>query len=105
MTGLVRLLLRLGIAGLGLAVLACDKESVVAPSLSVTCGASPSSGRAPLAVNFSLNVAGAQGGTTVRINYGDGASGTEVSAPHTYSSAGSYTASFNVSTPTQSALC
>ena len=102
---LVRFLLRSRIAGLGLAVLACDKQSVVAPSLSTTCSATPASGVAPLTVSFSVNAAGAQGAISVRINYGDGASGTEVSAPHSYASAGSYTASFNVSTPTQSALC
>jgi PKD repeat protein len=77
----------------------------VAPSLSTNCSANPASGPAPLTVSFSLNVVGAQGGLGVRINYGDGAAGTEISAPHTYGDAGSYTASFNVSTPTQSALC
>jgi hypothetical protein len=56
-------------------------------------------------VSFSLNAAGAQGTMSVRIDYGDGAAGTQVSAPHTYAEPGSYTASFSVSTPTQSALC
>lgn len=86
-------------------LLACQKQDVVAPTLSATCSAGPSSGTAPLTVNFALNVAAAQGGLSVRINYGDGASGTEVSAPHTYASAGSYAATFTISTPTQSALC
>lgn len=58
-----------------------------------------------MTVSFSLNAAGAEGAISVRINYGDGASGTEVSAPHTYANPGSYSASFNVSTPAQSALC
>lgn len=101
----LRLLLRSGTTFLGLALSTCTKESVVAPSLSATCTATPSSGTAPLTVSFALNVAGAQGGISVRINYGDGASGTEAGAPHTYASAGSYSASFSVSTATQSALC
>jgi hypothetical protein len=78
---------------------------VVAPSLTATCGASPSSGPAPLVVSFSLNVGGAEGSIGVRIDYGDGASGSDVGATHTYAHSGSYTAAFNVSTPTQSALC
>ncbi len=105
----LRLLLSSGVVALGVALgvslEACSRENVVAPSLSTTCGASPTSGRAPLTVSFSLNAAGAEGAMSVRINYGDGAAGTEVSAPHTYSQPGSYTASFSVSTPTQSALC
>lgn len=105
MNRLVRFLLRSGVAGPVLLLLGCDKQSIIAPSLSTTCAASPSSGRAPLAVSFSLNVAGAQGGTSVGINYGDGAAGADVSAPHTYLNAGSYTATFTISTPTQSALC
>jgi len=96
---------RLGVAALFVGAAACGKDTVVAPSLSATCGASPSTGQAPLVVSFTLNVAGAEGAISVRIDYGDGASGADVGAPHTYSSAGSYTASFSVSTSTQSALC
>ncbi len=84
---------------------ACRKEEIVAPSMSVSCAASPSSGTAPLTVSFLVNVAGAQGGSTVRIAYGDGATGSETSAPHTYASPGSYSATFNVATATQSAVC
>lgn len=96
---------RLGLVALTLWLPACGSGTVVAPSLTATCGASPSSGQAPLVVSFSLNVAGAEGAIGVRIDYGDGASGAEIGAPHTYVNAGSYTASFAVSTPTQSALC
>jgi PKD repeat protein len=85
--------------------MASCSDSVVAPSLNAACAATPGSGRAPLTVSFSLNVDGAQGAMSVVINYGDGAAGAEVNAPHTYANAGSYTATFNVSTPTQSALC
>jgi hypothetical protein len=56
-------------------------------------------------VSFSLNVAGAEGAFGVRIDYGDGASGTEIGPSHTYTNAGSYTAGFTVNTQTQSALC
>src|SRR5262245_19904641 len=101
----LRLLLSSGVVALGLSVWSCTEENVVAPTLSTTCGATPALGRAPLTVSFSLNAVGAQGAMSVRINYGDGGAGTEISAPHTYADAGSYTASFNVSTPTQSALC
>jgi hypothetical protein len=84
---------------------ACGKDTVVAPSLTATCGASPTAGTAPLLVSFSLNVAGAEGPIGVRIDYGDGASGSDPAASHTYTAAGSYTASFTATTPRQSALC
>jgi large repetitive protein len=100
----LRSFLKLGGLGLLGAMASCS-EDVVAPSLSATCAATPGSGRAPLTVNFSLSVDGAQGAMSVQINYGDGAAGSEISAPHTYANAGSYTTTFNVSTPTQSALC
>lgn len=101
----MKFLFRLGVATLALSLSTCDKETPVAPSLSTTCAASPGSGTAPLSVSFALNVAGAQGAISVRINYGDGSSGTEVGAAHVYTNAGSYTATFEVSTPSQSALC
>jgi len=101
----IKVLLRSVVFALALSLVNCDKQTPVAPSLSVTCSASPGSGTAPLPVSFALNVAGAQGAMGVRINYGDGATGTDVSAPHTYAAAGSFTASFEVSTATQSALC
>jgi PKD repeat protein len=85
---------------------ACQKkETIVTPALSATCEARPSSGEAPLSVSFALNVAGAEGPFTVSISYGDGASGTNADLPHTYASAGSYTASFDLATATQSARC
>jgi hypothetical protein len=82
-----------------------DEEKVTAPTLASTCEARPASGAAPLAVSFLLNVSGAQGATTVQINYGDGQTGTNADAAHTYASAGTYTASFDVATQTQSARC
>jgi len=90
---------------LALLLPACDDESVVAPTLSSTCEARPASGPAPLAVSFLLNVSGAEGPITVSISYGDGASGTNPDVPHSYAAAGSYTASFDIRTQTQSARC
>ena len=60
-------------------IMAQSQRKTTAPSLSVTCSANPGSGTAPLAVSFALNVSGAQGAISVRINYGDGSSGTEIS--------------------------
>jgi len=92
------------VAALSAAVFAC-RETPVAASLSATCSAAPAVGPAPLVVRFAVNVAGAQGPIEMAIRYGDGASGSDVTAPHTYANAGSYTAAFDVRTPTQSALC
>jgi hypothetical protein len=81
------------------------EENVTAPTLSATCSAQPSSGPAPLAVSFLVGVSGAEGTFNVAVTYGDGATGTDASAPPTYASAGSFIASFVVTTPTQSAAC
>ena len=88
----------------GLAGAGCP-DTPAGPGLSATCSATPASGVAPLAVRFALNVEGAQGRFEVRIQYGDGATGSDPTASHTYTTAGSYTAAFDVTTPTQSALC
>jgi PKD repeat protein len=85
---------------------ACQKkETIVTPALSATCEARPASGDAPLAVSFVLGVAGAEGPFSVAISYGDGATGTNPDLPHTYAAAGSFTASFELTTATQSARC
>ena len=83
----------------------CQEDEVVAPTLVATCEARPASGNAPLPVSFLVDVTGAEGTFSVAISYGDGSSGTNPDAPHTYVAAGSYLASFTVSTPTQSARC
>ena len=75
------------------------------PALTATCEARPSAGTAPLGVAFLLNVAGAEGPVTFSISYGDGQSGTNPDAAHTYAAPGSYTAAFDVRTSTQSARC
>lgn len=82
-----------------------DEESVTAPTLSATCSAQPSSGPAPLAVSFLVGVSGAEGSFSVAVSYGDGATGTDPDAPHTYSTAGDFIAAFLVTTTAQSARC
>jgi hypothetical protein len=94
------------LAGLVLALPACNEDkNVVAPALQATCNATPTSGAAPLAVTFQLGISGAAGPTSVAIDYGDGQTGTNPDASHSYAAAGSYTASFSVSTSSQSARC
>jgi PKD repeat protein len=83
----------------------CHKQTITQPTLSASCQAQPASGAAPLAVAFLVSVAGAEGPFTVAVSYGDGASGSNPDLPHTYAGAGSYTASFTVTTATQSARC
>lgn len=93
----------LAVAGAG-----CNEGDTITnnlPTLSATCSASPTDGSAPLEVAFALGVAGAQGAVTVRISYGDGTSGTDPDATHTYTEGGLYTASFTVTTTSQSARC
>jgi PKD repeat protein len=94
-------------AGLWAAVAlpACHKETVTAPTLSATCAAQPASGNAPLPVAFTLTVAGASGSFAVAVSYGDGASGSNPDEVHTYTAAGIYTAAFTVTTASQSARC
>jgi PKD domain-containing protein len=84
---------------------ACKHEEVTAPSLSATCSAQPASGPAPLAVSFLVGVSGAQGTFNVAVTYGDGSTGTDPAAPHTYATAGDFIASFVVTTATQAASC
>jgi hypothetical protein len=83
----------------------CHKENVTQPTLSTSCEAQPSSGPAPLAVAFAVSVAGAAGPFTVAISYGDGTSGSNPDQPHTYVTAGNYTASFTIATASQNARC
>jgi PKD repeat protein len=82
-----------------------DRDSTVAPTLVATCEARPATGDAPLPVSFLLGISGAEGAFSVSIAYGDGSTGTNPDASHTYTAPGSYLASFTVSTPTQSARC
>ena len=90
-----RALLAAGLlAGSGLA---CNEgDTITTPTLGVTCTATPAEGAAPLEVAFALTVSGAEGQMSVAISYGDGSSGTDPDAHHTYEEAGVYTASFTV---------
>ena len=82
-----------------------EGDTVTAPALGATCEARPSSGPGPLTVAFLLSVSGAEGPFIVAISYGDGTSGTNPDAPHTYAVGGAFTVSFTVTTATQSARC
>ena len=93
------------LAAVGVALGSCHGDSLVGPRLEATCSANPATGQAPLLVAFSLGVSGAEGPFTVAISYGDGASGTDPDRAHTFAAPGVYTASFTVTTATQSARC
>jgi hypothetical protein len=82
-----------------------DDDNVAGPTLVATCEARPASGTAPLPVTFLVGVSGADGSYSVSVNYGDGSSGANPDLAHTYAGAGSYLASFTITTPTQSAAC
>jgi len=75
----------------------------VVPPISVTAGATPTSGQAPLAVNFTGGVAGGLGPYTYAWNFGDGSTSSSRSTAHTYVLAGAYTATLTVSDSTGSA--
>lgn len=96
----------LGISLLAVAGGGCDEgDTITAPVLSATCSATPLRGPAPLEVAFAVGVAGAQGTVSVAVSYGDGTSGTDPDANHTYTAAGLYTVSFDVRTASQTARC
>src|SRR5258708_30091490 len=74
--------------------------AIVPPTLkapSVSVGASPASGAAPLAVTFSAS-ASSPNGPIVSENwdFGDGQTGTGFNAAHTYTSVGNFTARVTV---------
>lgn len=84
----------------------CGDDNPAAGDLAATCAAAPSSGLAPLSVAFTLSVTGSgTGSPTVAVNYGDGTAGNDPSVPHTYTRAGSFTATFSVSSSGRSASC
>jgi hypothetical protein len=101
----VRLRLRWVVPLLLAALHSSCAQNPAAPTLSVTCNAVPSTGTAPLTVAFTVNVAGSDSAFTVAASYGDGATGTNPDAPHTYAQAGVFTASFAVTSAKQSARC
>jgi PKD repeat protein len=66
------------------------------PPLSAQAQASPTSGYAPLTVNFTGSAAGGTSPYSYRWTFGDGGSSTTQNASHTYSTIGNYTANLTV---------
>jgi PKD repeat protein len=64
--------------------------------LSASATASPTTGNAPLAVNFTGSATGGTGPYTYSWNFGDGSTSTSQSPSHTYSTSGNYTATLTV---------
>jgi len=72
------------------------------PGLAASCTASPTSGDIPLTVNFTGTAAGGISPYAYSWNFGDGTSSTEQNPFHTYTQAGSYSATFTVTDSTAS---
>ncbi len=66
------------------------------PALAASCTASPTSGDIPLTVNFIGSAAGGIPPYSYSWNFGDGTSSTAQNPSHTYTQAGSYTATLTV---------
>lgn len=64
--------------------------------LSASAKASPTTGNAPLAVNFTGSATGGTAPYSYSWNFGDGATSTAQNPSHTYSAAGSFTATLTV---------
>jgi len=73
-------------------VLVYGRDEGTAAGLSCTAGAQPASGRLPLAVQLTASVSGGTPPYTVRWEFGDGATSTELNPSHLYSAAGTYIA-------------
>lgn len=82
---------------LGQSVVVSAPAVVIAPGITVTINAQPSSGPFPLDVKFTGSVTdAASGDLTYLWNFGDGATSTEASPTHTYAKAGNYNANLTV---------
>lgn len=91
---------------LGGSVGATAAVTVTAPPLVATCTATPASGPAPLFVSFSSTVTGGTGSYEYDWNFGDGSPhASTANAAHTYSAAGSYTATLTVTSGTHTTNC
>lgn len=80
------------VALLAVGFAACDNSNqALSPTspgpLSITCTAVPASGLAPLRVAFAVVT---NAGPPIEINYGDGTTGSDPLAGHTYANPGSY---------------
>jgi PKD repeat protein len=71
----------------------------------LTCSADPEEAQAPVAVSFRAAPSGGIGSFTYRWDFGDGASSTEASPVHTYTTPGSYREVLTVSSGGSSAVC
>ena len=78
-------------------ILAANAPAITAPS--VTIASDPSSGSAPLGVNFTANVSGASS-LRYNWNFGDGQTSSEALPSHVYQSAGNYVAKLTVTDTT-----
>jgi outer membrane protein OmpA-like peptidoglycan-associated protein len=70
--------------------------TVACPPLTCTASGNPTTGTAPLNVQFSGSVNGGCPGYTYSWDFGDGETSTEKNPSHEYKAAGSYTAKFTV---------
>ena len=90
-----------------LALAGCGSAgSISAPSavaLSMTCSASPTSGVAPLIVGLAVQLSPPT--ASVVVQYGDGTSGVNPEAAHTYKNPGSYNLVVNATSGSQNATC
>jgi len=91
------------IAFLGLVLVGCggpgaqvnEKRILPTPNLAVSVSPNPSSGSAPLSVNFTAEVSGTTA-TSYKWNFGDGQTSTAPSPSHVYQTTGNYTAQVTV---------
>ena len=71
----------------------------------LACSADPAEAQAPVDVSFRAAPSGGTGTFTYRWDFGDGASSTEASPVHTYTTPGSYREVLTVSSAGSSAVC
>jgi PKD repeat protein len=77
-----------------------EGEKEVLPSITVSAAADPTSGGVPLTVTFSGQVSDAPAGVQYRWDFGDHSEPSGgLNVQHTYSKAGTYTATFSVTGP------
>jgi PKD repeat protein len=93
-------LMLLGLFGSG-----CSNGSSSSASLSVSCGATPTSGIIPLPVHFTASPTGGDGTYTASWSFGDGSGASNLEGDRTYTAAGSYTAVAEVRSAGQAARC
>jgi len=80
----------------------CDDNN---SSLSVTCGATPSTGTVPLTVQFVASGVGGNGTYTYSWSFGDGTAASEPNIALTFAAPGTYSARVEAQSGTQKASC